>query len=124
MHLDGFELDFVRMGAQTSAIPHGRRAGELLSPGMSPSPLALGDSASRGTLLSAVQSLDLTAYPVVAVFDLKQPWASAALRPVLIVPVIRRFLDVGLSFSSMWSILWPCKRRVHTRNVTPTWWCV
>jgi len=86
---------FVRMGTQTSATPDGRRAGEPLSPGMSPSPLALGDSTSIGTLLSAVQPLDLTAYPVVAVLDMKLPWASAGLRPEVIVPVIRRFLDVG-----------------------------
>jgi pyruvate-formate lyase len=39
--------------------------------------------------------LTLTDYPVVAVLDVKLPWASAGSRPEVIVPVIRRFLDVG-----------------------------
>jgi formate C-acetyltransferase len=86
---------FVRMGTRTPATPDGRRAGEPLSPGMGPSPLALGACASIGALLSALQPLDLTAYPVVAVLDMKLPWASAGLRPEVIVPVIRRFLEVG-----------------------------
>jgi len=86
---------FIAMGHQTGATPDGRRAREPLSPGMSPSPLALGDGTSVGCILDAVDQVDLSAYPVVAVLDMKLPWSHAGLRPEVIVPVIRRFLDVG-----------------------------
>ena len=86
---------FVHMGQKTEATPDGRRAQDPLSPGMSPSPLALGEGTSAGCLLDAVDQLNLTAYPVVAVLDMKLPWSHAGLQPDVIVPIMRRFLDVG-----------------------------
>jgi formate C-acetyltransferase len=62
---------------------------------MSPGPLALRDSTSIGGLLHALEPLDLTDYPVVAVLDAKLPASRVGHRPDVIVPVIRRFLAAG-----------------------------
>jgi formate C-acetyltransferase len=86
---------FVDFGAKTGATPDGRRAGEPLSPGMSPSRLAIGHTASVGQILSALEPLDLTLYPVVAVLDVKLPAARGGLSPNAVVPVVRRFLSAG-----------------------------
>ena len=85
---------FANLGAQTGATPDGRRASEHLSPGMSPSPIALGKACSIGQVLSSLEPLDLTLFPVVAVLDVKLP-ASSTYRPDLLVPVIRRFVACG-----------------------------
>lgn len=90
---------FTTFGLQTGATPDGRRAGEHLSSGMSPSQLAWGisssaggGSCSAGQVLDAIAPLDLTDYPVVGVLDLKLP---AGCSPEQIVPVIRRFVSSG-----------------------------
>ena len=86
---------FAEFGAQTGATPDGRRAGEQLSPGMSPSLLATGPSSSIGQLLSALEPLDLTLYPVVAVLDIKLPAVRGGVPSAAVAPVIRRFLMAG-----------------------------
>ena len=86
---------FSELKARTGATPDGRKAGELLSPGMGPSLIALGKESSIGQMLAALEPLDLTLYPVVAVLDIKLPAARSGISPAVIVPVIRRFLDAG-----------------------------
>jgi formate C-acetyltransferase len=86
---------FVGFGQKTGATPDGRKAGQHLSAGMSPSLLALGPKSSVTQVLGALDSLDLTLYPVVAVLDLKMPAMRGACPPEFITPVIQRFLDAG-----------------------------
>ena len=86
---------FTHFGLNTGATPDGRRAGEFLSPGMSPSPLALCHNPSVGLVLSALESLDMTDYPVVAVLDVKLPAAQGGIPASAIVAVLRRFVQVG-----------------------------
>ena len=86
---------FTHFGAQTGATPDGRRAGEHLSGGMSPSLLALGEKAGVGQVLAALEPLDLALYPVVAVLDVKLPAAKGGLPAAVVTPVIRRFIDAG-----------------------------
>ncbi|MEI6518752.1 MAG: pyruvate formate lyase family protein [bacterium] len=86
---------FVDFGVKTSATPDGRRAGEHLSPGMSPSMLAIGQKTSIGDILSALEPLNLTLYPVVGVLDVKLPSMKSGISSSAIVPVIHRFLTVG-----------------------------
>lgn len=86
---------FMGFGFKTGATPDGRRAGEPLSSGMSPSLVATGQKTSIGQILSALEPLDLTLYPVVAVLDVKLPAARGGVSPEIVVPVIRRFLASG-----------------------------
>ena len=86
---------FVEMGKKTGATPDGRKAGAYLSQGMSPSPIGLGHGPDVGQVLSALGPLDLTAYPVSAVLDLKLPVSRGRSIHGAIAPIIKRFLDVG-----------------------------
>lgn len=92
---------FAALAGATGATPDGRRAGELLSAGMSPSLLALGQESSVGQVLAALEPLDLTLYPVIAVLDVKLPAVRGRLPPDALAPVIRRFMEVGGSVLQM-----------------------
>jgi formate C-acetyltransferase len=83
------------MGGATGATPDGRSSGVRLSQGMSPSALSQGGNGSAGALLDAIEPLDLTSYPVVAVLDLKLPVGPRPVAARHIAPVISRFVDVG-----------------------------
>jgi formate C-acetyltransferase len=86
---------FVKLGEKTGATPDGRRDGHYLSPGMSPSVLALGQHASVGQVLSSLEPLNMKDYPVVAVLDLKLPATPGGLPSSALVAVLRRFLASG-----------------------------
>jgi len=86
---------FADFGRRTGATPDGRHAGEHLSPGMSPSMQALGRECDAATVLRALEPLDMTDYPVVAVLDLKMPVSPGGQNPALIESVIRCFVDCG-----------------------------
>ncbi len=86
---------FASFGGMTGATPDGRRAGDHLSAGMSPSLVALGGDSSVGQVLSALEPLDLTLYPVVAVLDVKLPAARGGIPVPAVAAVIRRFLSAG-----------------------------
>ena len=85
----------VSLGEALGATPDGRRAGAYLSQSMGPSLEALGNSSEIGAVLSALEPLDLSDYPVVAVLDLKLPALSHQRGGAVIKPVIKRFLDSG-----------------------------
>lgn len=86
---------FVEMGKRTGATPDGRKAGAYLSQGMSPSPNACGRGLGVGEILSALEPLDLAVYPVSAVLDLKLPVSRGHSLAPTVMPIIKRFLDVG-----------------------------
>jgi len=52
-------------------------------------------------VISALEPLDLTLYPVVAVLDLKLPLGRSGSTPEIIVPVIERFIHCGGSVLQM-----------------------
>jgi len=84
---------FTSFGIMTGATPDGRRAGEYLSQSMSPSVLSLGQKCDIGQVLSALEPLNLTLYPVTAVLDVKLPAFGGGGGAEVIVPVIKRFLQ-------------------------------
>lgn len=86
---------FVNFGEKTGATPDGRRAGEHLSPGMSPSMLSLGRECSISQVLGALGPLDMTDYPVVAVLDAKLPVTRTRQRPEAVAAVLRCFVEYG-----------------------------
>ena len=86
---------FVDFGRRAGATPDGRHAGEHLSPGMSPSQLALGRECSVTQVLRALEPVDMTDYPVVAVLDVKMPLSPEQADPSVLESVVRCFLDYG-----------------------------
>ena len=86
---------FANFGTMTGATPDGRKAGEYLSQSMSPSVLSLGQKCDIGQVLSALEPLNLTLYPVTAVLDVKLPAFGDGCGAEVIVPVINRFLQNG-----------------------------
>lgn len=87
---------FIHFGQQTGATPDGRKAGEPLSPGMGPSYQALGPKCSIGQVLTSLEPLDLTQFPVVAVLDVKLPGRGKGSQGgAYLTPVLLRFLQVG-----------------------------
>ena len=86
---------FTDFGRKAGATPDGRRAGEHLSPGMSPSLLSLGEKCSIGQIMRSLEPLDLTLYPVVAVLDVKLPASRERYSTDVLGSVLRRFLDSG-----------------------------
>ncbi|HEY3379009.1 MAG TPA: pyruvate formate lyase family protein, partial [Armatimonadota bacterium] len=85
---------FKTFGVKTSATPDGRKAGEWLAQGMSPSYLGLGEQNSIAHLLEALEPLDLTQYPVTAVLDMKLPLMRGG-QGQTVVSILQRFLGVG-----------------------------
>lgn len=55
--------------------------------------MALGQQCGIGQVLSSLEPLDLTLYPVVAVLDVKLPVAPSGYPPETLVPVTTRSLD-------------------------------
>ena len=86
---------FVGFGEKTGATPDGRKASEYLSPGMSPSLQSLGPKCNLSQLLSALEPLDLSLYPVVAVLDAKLPAKRGGHDSKSVISVIKRFLTAG-----------------------------
>lgn len=86
---------FIHLGERNGATPDGRRAGEYLSPGMSPSPLALDGNTSVTQVLRALQPLDLTLYPVVGVLDVKLPLSRTGYDPGVIEALLDCFIEYG-----------------------------
>jgi len=92
---------FTSFGTMTGATPDGRKSGEYLSQSMSPSVLSLGQQCDIGQVLSALEPLNLTLYPVTAVLDVKLPAFGDGCGAEVIVPVIKRFLQNGGSVLQM-----------------------
>ena len=86
---------FTNFGTMTGATSDGRKSGEYLSQSMSPSVLSLGQKCDIGQVLSALEPLNLTLYPVTAVLDVKLPAFGDNCGAEVIVPVIKRFLQNG-----------------------------
>jgi formate C-acetyltransferase len=85
----------VGHGQKSLATPDGRRQGRILSKGMGPSNEALGSKAAIGDILDALEPLDMTDYPVVAILDMKLPSAEAKKSAMLVESILHRFLAVG-----------------------------
>lgn len=92
---------FIPFGKQTGCTPDGRKAGEHLSAGMSPSLLALGRKAGVSEILAALEPIDMTLYPVVAVLDIKLPSTRGGLSVNVVSALIQRFVAAGGSVLQM-----------------------
>jgi trans-4-hydroxy-L-proline dehydratase len=86
---------YVSFAPFTGATPDGRKEGEYLSQGMSPSLLSLGRKCEISQVLDALETINLSDYPVAAVLDVKLPAISEEQETEVIVPVIKRFLRNG-----------------------------
>ena len=85
----------VSLGKLMGATPDGRKAGTRLSQSMGPSLEALGRRSDIGGVLSALEPLDLTDYPVVAILDLKLPALNGDQGTTITKSVIKRFVASG-----------------------------
>ncbi len=85
----------VSRGRACGATPDGRNAKDDFSQGMGPSITALGPRGAIGDVLSAIEPVDLTAYPVVAVLDMKLPLTPGGRGAMLVEAVLHRFLACG-----------------------------
>lgn len=89
---------FVEFGCKTIATPDGRKAGQSLSPGMSPSILSLGEKCSVSQILSSLEPLELKDYPIVGILDLKLPCSCNPANERdggVIASIISRFIASG-----------------------------
>jgi formate C-acetyltransferase len=91
----------VSHGRRSQATPDGRRAGQIYSKGMGPSNEALGERANIGDILDAIEPVNMTDYPVVAILDMKLPSADRKKSAMLVGSVLHRFLKVGGSVLQM-----------------------
>ena len=62
---------------------------------MSPSQLALGRECNVTQVLRALEPVDMTDYPVVAVLDVKMPLLPEQANPSVLESVVRCFVDYG-----------------------------
>jgi trans-4-hydroxy-L-proline dehydratase len=83
---------FVAMGKRVGATPDGRRAGDLLSQGVSPAqlraPVSLTDT------FRSLSALDLTRYPANAVLDVQLPLGAGLPRDA-VTGLVRTFAGLG-----------------------------
>ena len=85
--LYSFRMNYS-LGRAFGATPDGRKSGEPFSPGMSPS---LYTPANVTQIFNVMKDIDLTAYQVVSVLDMKLPSTA----PEVLFVVYKRFVDCG-----------------------------
>jgi trans-4-hydroxy-L-proline dehydratase len=86
---------FTHFGKSLGATPDGRRAGEHVSPGMSPTMLSLGPQCGISQVLRSLEPVDMSEYPVVAVLDVKMPASRTGFGDGVVRSVIDCFLEYG-----------------------------